>query len=774
MLEQTRRQASIFVYLIFGLLIVIFIYGINPGNRGGSEGGCGISTNTVVTVDGNSAKQTAYHIAYQANGGRGRQKVYLALDNIIMRELLAQAAEARGIRTDDDLVRSAIGRGEFFLGGRRDDARGQYFQSSGNPGSEPHFSYNAWKAWVSQLSVSESSYIEEQGRGMEAALMADLISSSVRVSHDEALASYLYDHDTVTYDLVAFDPGKYRRAMHLTDADTRRYLDSHSAEVEARYKADERTYKAVKPQLALREIFIPKATPEAAKPDDKAAKPDDKKPADKTAKPDGKAAKPDGKKPADKTAKTDDKKPVDKTAKTDDKKPAAGAAKPYGLPTDVAKAKLEAIRAEIAAGKLAFPDAEKQVAADASDDAPTDNGDRGWLSIDQIAIGDKAVNDAVKALKPGEMTPVIVTGQGVYLVMATGKREGDLSFDQVKTEIAAALAKDAWSKEAAKRAALDALAKIHASGKGLDTMFEREQPAAPPPGGMDQMLQLLQDPSLSPEEKQKLLEMLQQQKHGSLEVHEEDVPVAWYADADGSGSGPGSAAPAPAAGSAPAPAPAAGSAPAPAPAAGSAPAPAPAAGSGAPAGAGTPAGGSAPGSGAGSAAAAASSPPAPAPEIVASNDQLPQLDPVDKPKISHIGPVPREGTMPGVGASKAAITALFDELTPGSVAKKLYEGDSGAYVVVQVVNRTRPEVAEFDKTAGTEIARMRKARGVAALFGWLRTRCETLAKSGRILPAAELIRESNDQGQPTKTVYRACMYLDAFERDALERAAYER
>src|SRR5215471_3872690 len=141
MLEQTRRQASIFVYIIFGLLIVIFIYGINPGNRGGRDGGgCGISTNTVVTVNGNNAKQSAYHIAYQANGGRARQKVYLALDNIIMREMLAQAAEARGIRTDDDLVREAVKRGEFFLGGRRDDARGQYFQSSGDNSSERYFS----------------------------------------------------------------------------------------------------------------------------------------------------------------------------------------------------------------------------------------------------------------------------------------------------------------------------------------------------------------------------------------------------------------------------------------------------------------------------------------------------------------------------------------------------------------------------------------------------------------------------------------------------------
>ncbi|HEX7838955.1 MAG TPA: peptidylprolyl isomerase, partial [Kofleriaceae bacterium] len=581
MLEQTRRQASVFIYLVFGLLIVIFILGINPGNKSGREG-CGVSTSTVVAVDGVEANQSAYHIAYGANGGQGRQKVYLALDQIIRRELLAQAADERGIRTgkgDDTPIQAAVVKeGDFFLGGQRIDFKRQLFQPS-DGGARTHFSRQLFKAWANSLNVSESSYLDEQARGLQAALMGELVTSSVRVSRDEALAEYLYDNNTVTYDVVAFDPAKYRRAMKLTDADVKRFLEDHGAEVQARYKADERTYKGLKPQLAIREIFIPKAVPEAGKPNDgtdKAAKPDDKaaKPDDKAAKPDDKAAKPDDKaaKPGDKAAKADDKaaKPGDKAAKTSDKtgkagdkaanvadkKPAAGdAPKPFGLPTDVAKAKLETVRAEILAGKLTFPDAEKQLAADSSDDAPAENGDRGWLTADTLSLGEKAISDAAKTLKPGEMTPVVVTDRGAYLVIATAKREGDLSFDQVKNELARELAKDVWSKEAAKRAALEALAQARATaGKNLDQMFERE-PVKPGGGGIQE---ILSDPNIPQEEKQKILEqLLRQQKHGSLEVHEQDVPVAWYAEADGSGQGsaatagapaPGSAAPPPAAG----------------------------------------------------------------------------------------------------------------------------------------------------------------------------------------------------------------------------------
>lgn len=761
MLEQTRRQASIFVYLIFGLLILIFIWGINPGNRGGGEGGCSTTSNTVISVDGTDANQTAFLIAYSANGASGRQKVYLALDSVVRRELLAQAAAERGIRTTGDLVDEEIKRGSFFLGGQRIDFTRQFFDEVDG---EKFFNIKRFKGWVNSLNVSPGAYREEQARGMQAAMMAELLTSSVRVSRDEALANYLYENNTVTYDVVAFDPGKYRLAMRLGDADIKRFLDGHTAEVQARYKADERTYKGVKPQLALREIFVPKASPQADKPADdkpaddkadKAAKPDDAKaatPADGKAKPADK--KPADDKAADKT-KPADRKPADdkKADKKADKKPAAGEPNPRGLPPEVAKAKLEAAREAIAAGKLKFADAEKQLATDSSDDAPVDNGDRGWRSVDNAGLGDKAVNEAVKTLKSGDMTPVIVTDRGAYLVIATDKREGDLSFDQVKTEIAAALAKDVWSKEAAKRDALEALAKAQAGGKTLEQLFEREL-VKPSGGGIEE---LLNDPSMTQEQKQQILQQLmQQQKHGSLEVHERDVPVAWLAEGDGSGDssatgGGGPAAPS-TSGSAAAPA-AGGSA---APASSAAPAGGPATGGAT--------GSAAPGAGSGAAGAASPAAPAAPAVVEPSKDVMPAFGEIPKAKVNRLGPSPRQAKMPGVGGAKDAVDALFDELAPGAVAKNAYEGDGGSFVVVQLINRSQPKVEEFDKTADAEVAQMQAARGKAALGQWLKARCDTLTKAGKIKPAADRIRETDDKGNPAPTVYHPCMYFDYLDR----------
>jgi len=159
-------------------------------------------------------------------------------------------------------------------------------------------------------------------------------------------------------------------------------------------------------------------------------------------------------------------------------------------------------------------------------------------------------------------------------------------------------------------------------------------------------------------------------------------------------------------------------------------------------------------------AATGGAPAAPAPEIVASKDVLPQFGDIPKPKVEQFGPAPRQSKMPGVGGSKPAIEALFEELSIGSVAKRVYEGDGGNYVLVQLTQRVQPNVAEFEKTADAEIRRMREARSRAALLDWLRFRCEALKKSNRIRPAAELIRETDDKGNPAPTVYRPCMSLD--------------
>jgi len=175
MLEQMRRQgASIFIYLIFSLLIVIFVYGLAPSNRGNGEG-CQSSGTSAVTVDGQEVSPSAWLVAYQGNNAGSRQKTYVALDFLIRRELLAQAAQQMGIRASGDMVDEEIKRGFFFLGGQRIDAHKMFFNEVGD---DQFFDINQVKGWANQLGISLGAYREEQVRGLQAALK--LLNDSLR------------------------------------------------------------------------------------------------------------------------------------------------------------------------------------------------------------------------------------------------------------------------------------------------------------------------------------------------------------------------------------------------------------------------------------------------------------------------------------------------------------------------------------------------------------------------------------------------------------------
>ena len=150
--------------------------------------------------------------------------------------------------------------------------------------------------------------------------------------------------------------------------------------------------------------------------------------------------------------------------------------------------------------------------------------------------------------------------------------------------------------------------------------------------------------------------------------------------------------------------------------------------------------------------------------LTPSNDVLPATSNVGKPHVERLGPSPRQAKMAGLGASKDAANALFDELAAGQVAKAIYVGEGDTFVVVQLVNRAQPKVDDFDKTADHEVSQLQDARGKAALGQWLKERCDTLTKAGKIKPAADKIRETDDKGNPAPTIYHPCMDFDAFNR----------
>jgi PPIC-type PPIASE domain/SurA N-terminal domain len=676
MLEGMRRQgASIFIYIIFGILITVFVVNFGPQSRGPEQGCSSGDSDTAVTVAGSKVRApTAFRSVYsffKANGAREQEAKTSALEFLVRREILAQEAEKRGLITTQEMAEAEIMRGFMYVGGQRVSLQEQLFDKDAD--GQSFFNYKRFEGFIGSLNVTRAVFIDQQVRELQAAMLAETMRGSAVVSRDEALADFLYERNTATYDTVTFSPRAYRNAFLVSEEDVNRYLAAHTAEVEAKFKVDERLYKDVKPQVRVRQIFVAKTAP-----------------ADGAAKPAG-AAGADAAKPAE-----------------------AAAAVPAA---DPARAKLEAARNEILAKKRTFVEVAKQLSTEATDRAS--GGEAGWQTKEFPTLGGTELNNAVKSLKAGEVSEIITTERGFHLVTVEGERQGNLTFDQVKHEIAAELARDGWSKEAARRSAIAALEAAHRGVvKNLNQLYKPSTPA----GGTRDIQQLINDPNLSPEMKQQLLQQFlqeQQGKSGSLTFESENVPAAWTDDQ------------APAAG---------GSA-----AAGSAAA---AATGAAPAGEVT------------TMAAPTAAPVAPAINeadlMKPSADVLPQMSEVAPPSVNRGGPTPRSTRLPELGTSKGAARAVFDELAAGELAKQIYQVDDG-YVVVQLIERLAPKMEDFDKDADQRVRGLREARGAALVEGWLKERCQDLSKANRIKANAALTREMDEKGNYGPSYYKPCM-----------------
>jgi hypothetical protein len=401
--------------------------------------------------------------------------------------------------------------------------------------------------------------------------------------------------------------------------------------------------------------------------------------------------------------------------------PASGGAAPATTATpvevtpDPGRTRLEAAREEIVGKKRTFEAAAAEL--NSKEDDRASSGLLGWRTVETPQLGDPALAEALKALAPGQVSAVVTTSKGFHLLTVEDKREGDLGYEQVKREIAMDLARNVWSGEAAKRAALAALEAARADGgKNLDQLYE----VGPQKPNMD-IEQIINNPNISDEQKQQILEMLMQQS-GAIEWESQDIPARW-GDAEPR-PGAASAVPAAGGGNTPAANTAAGSAP---PAAAPPPA-APAAGSG-------------------------------GDEIAATSDQLPTFAEIAKPKRQSVGPMPRtRGDIPGLGTSKELVRALFDELTVGMLATRIYKV-SDDYVLVQVKAKATPKLDDFEKDAEKSVAELASVRGEQLLNHWLTSRCEALVKENKIKPEQSLLREEDEQGRRIQIPYTPCQNL---------------
>ena len=111
---------------------------------------------------------------------------------------------------------------------------------------------------------------------------------------------------------------------------------------------------------------------------------------------------------------------------------------------DAARKKLEGLREEIVAGKISFADAARKYS-----EAPS--ADKGG-DVEFFAYQGKmpeAFSKVAFGLMPGEVSQPFTTQFGVHLCVVTDRQAGDISPEDVRSDVLGRIAQDLWTEKAA-------------------------------------------------------------------------------------------------------------------------------------------------------------------------------------------------------------------------------------------------------------------------------------------------------------------------------------
>lgn len=392
-IQSRQRANSIFVYLVFGILIAVFIISFGPQSVATGQG-CG-GTQQVGRVHGKDLSMNDWRFAWGLTDGQGRARSAMA--NLVRRELLADLADERGYRVNDAAADASIAAGQLYFGGALVSGQVALVESAGGK----HFSYDALTR-IAENFGGIGNYRSQQKRELLAHI-ADAELQFGLVATDEARALYTAQNSYVNLDYVRFRAADYGAALSLTEADLARFMATHEARVKEAYEARKASFTATPAMKKIRELRVAKGGDAAA-----------------------------------------------------------------------SKAQIDAARASVVAKQKTFAQVAAALAIDAA--AKAKAGDLGWREVASPLLATDALNSAVATLSPGEVSDVVEDAEAYYVIAIEGARNGDLSFEQVKGELAEEIARQVWGQEAARKAAIEAATAI-AGGKAIDALFAKKEPS---------------------------------------------------------------------------------------------------------------------------------------------------------------------------------------------------------------------------------------------------------------------------------------------------------
>ena len=151
--------------------------------------------------------------------------------------------------------------------------------------------------------------------------------------------------------------------------------------------------------------------------------------------------------------------------------------------------------------------------------------------------------------------------------------------------------------------------------------------------------------------------------------------------------------------------------------------------------------------------------------MVPSNEALPTMGKLETPAVERHDGIVRAGDATPLGTSRELARALFDELAAGATADRIYEVRASEidpmpqYVLIEMTAKELADVAAFEKQADRLVDRLAMTRGYQLFGAWLRDRCTTMARAGKLRPTARFLQTFDDQGRKLPITYQPCESL---------------
>ena len=261
LLDSMRKHSrSFIIYILFGIIIAVFVVNFGPQSAGCTGG----SASYAARVEGKTITGRQFAYAMSVAGIRSQQVPEpqmvrlrgMVMDQLLLRELLAEEALALGVRIPEKEINDMLVKGRFLALGqprpliRDDDGKFDYELFS-------RYVRYSWQLTVRKFKI-------DQRRELLADKYRQFLRSSIKVSEDEVRTDFVQRNTQVSLNYVRFTPGQFRPLVVADEAKIKAYLAAHKKQVKEYYEENKTAYQKLPKQARLQLIRLTAKTEDDA------------------------------------------------------------------------------------------------------------------------------------------------------------------------------------------------------------------------------------------------------------------------------------------------------------------------------------------------------------------------------------------------------------------------------------------------------------------------------------------------------------------------------